>query len=133
MNATQGRRLAATATLCFLLAAGAPAAAGEPATDGGEPARPTVLVFGLGNRCWYCVQLKKEIATVTQTTGDAVRFREFLVNSDLEMVRKYRVLLSPTLVFLDAGGAEVFRYQGALDAAQILERLIALKFWGGKG
>lgn len=101
--------------------------------DEGEPARPTVLVFGLGSRCRYCVQLKKEIESVTQTTGDAVRFREYLVNRDQEMVHTYRILLSPTLIFLDAGGAEVFRHQGVLDAAQIRERLIALKFWSGKG
>lgn len=123
MSASLRIRFAAAVAFCLVVAAGALA----------EAARPTVLVFGLGTRCRYCVQLKKEIAVVTRTTGDAVRFTDILVDKDQELVRKYRVVLSPTLVFLDAGGTEVFRHQGMLDAAQLKERLVALKFWGQGG
>lgn len=130
MRTRRGARLAVLVTLCLLIAAGALGADGTPAAQGGEPTRPAVLVFGLGDRCRYCVELKKEIAKVTQTTGDAVQFTNFLVDRDREIVRQYRVVLSPTLVFLDAGGKEVFRHQGILDAAQIQERLVALKLWG---
>ena len=133
MNATRTRSLTAVLTLCALLAAGALSAAERPPADGSGSPRPAVLVFGLGSRCRYCVQLKQEIAKVTQITGDAVQFKDYRVDRDQEMVRKYRVVLSPTLVFLDAGGTEVFRHQGLLDAAQIRERLVALRFWGGKG
>lgn len=90
---------------------------------------PTVLVFGLGPRCRYCVALKKEIDRVTEQTGAGVRFRDILVDRDKAMVRKHRILLSPTLVFLDAAGTEVHRHQGMLDAEQILERLAAHGLW----
>lgn len=123
----------AVAVLCSFLPAGFGAATGDPRPATAEVAVPTVLVFGLGARCRYCVELKKEIAKVTAETGDAVRFRDFLVDQDKAMVQRYRVMLSPTLVFLDAGGAELFRHQGILDAAQIKARLVTLGFWPGKG
>jgi thioredoxin-related protein len=108
-------------------------AAGNGPADIGELRKPTVLVFGLGSRCRYCVQLKKEIGRVTEEIGDAVRFQDILVDHDKRMVHQYRVLLSPTLVFLDAAGTEVFRHQGILNAQQILEHLVALEFWPRKG
>jgi len=120
--------------LCGLLAAGATCgSAATPASGAETLGKPTVLVFGLGPRCRYCVQLKKEIGRVTEETGDAVQFRDVLVDHDKAMVQRYRVLLSPTLVFLDATGAEADRHQGILDAQQILERLIALRLWAPPG
>lgn len=128
------RTLAATlTTLCLLLAAVAPAVVGSAPGAGAELRAPTVLVFGLGSRCRYCVELKKQIGQVTAETGDAVRFQDIRVDQDRVMVERYRVVLSPTLVFLDAAGAEVFRHQGILDAAQIRARLVALGFWPRKG
>lgn len=114
--------------LCAAGASGASAAA-----SAAEVRAPTVLVFGLGPRCRYCVELKREIGRVTDETGEAVRFQDILVDQDKVMVQKYRVLLSPTLVFLDAAGTEVFRHQGLLNAQQILERLVTLGFWPRKG
>jgi thioredoxin-like negative regulator of GroEL len=119
--------------LFVVLTSGVGTAAGNGPADGGEVRKPTVLVFGLGSRCRYCVQLKKEIGRVTEETGDAVQFRDILVDQDKMMVHRYRVLLSPTLVFLDAAGTEVFRHQGILNAQQILEQLVALEFWPRKG
>lgn len=134
MDVRTTRRLAAALTLCVLIVAGGAAlAAGKPSEERGDVAAPTVLVFGLGSRCRYCVQLKQEIAKVTQVTGDAVRFEDYRVDRDRDMVQRYRVLLSPTLVFLDASGSEVFRHQGLMDAGQIREKLVALKLWGRKG
>lgn len=134
MDVRTTRRLAAALTLCVLIVAGGAAlAAGKPSEERGDAAAPTVLVFGLGSRCRYCVQLKQEIAKVTQVTGDAVRFEDYRVDRDRDMVQRYRVLLSPTLVFLDASGSEVFRHQGLMDAGQIREKLVALKLWGRKG
>ena len=124
--------LAVLVALCLL--AGVPAVAGSPeSSDGAALGKPTVLVFGLGSRCRYCVQLKKEIGQVTEETGDAVQFHDIRVDRDKEAVQAYRILTSPTLVFLDANGNEVFRHQGILDAAQLLERLVGLGFWAGKG
>ena len=118
--------------LCLL--AGIPAVASSPeSADGAAPGKPTVLVFGLGSRCRYCVQLKKEIGQVTRETGDAVGFHDIRVDRDKDAVQAYRILTSPTLIFLDANGDEVFRHQGILNAAQLLERLVGLGFWVGKG
>lgn len=125
--------LAALAVLCLVLGADCGFASEKGPADAAEVGRPTVLVFGLGPRCRYCVELKKEIDRVTDETGEAVRFRDILVDRDKAMVQKYRVLLSPTLVFLDAAGSEVHRHQGLLNAQQILERLATLGLWPGKG
>lgn len=124
------------ATLFFLLLCLAPAAAmpaaGQAPAHQDALGKPTVLVFGLGPRCRYCVQLKKEIGRVTEETGDAIAFRDVLVDQDKILVQRYRILLSPTLVFLDPTGAEAGRHQGILDAQQILERLVAFRLWPQK-
>jgi thioredoxin-related protein len=134
MNIGAAQRFTAGLTLSLLLlAAGAARAATDPDPGQAEPARPRVLVFGLGERCRYCVQLKQEIAKVIEVTGEAVKFVDYRVDLDREMVAKHQVILSPTLVFLDAAGAEVFRYQGLMDAAQIQEKLVALMLWTRKG
>jgi thioredoxin-like negative regulator of GroEL len=119
--------------LLLVLNPDAGTATGSEPADTGELSKPTVLVFGLGSRCRYCVQLKEEIDLVTEETGDAVRFHNILVDQNRIMVQRYRILLSPTLVFLDGAGTEVFRHQGILDSQQILERLAALEFWPQKG
>jgi len=118
--------------LGLTLAAAMPAAAQSPAPRASLE-RPTVLVFGLGPRCRYCVQLKQEIGRVTEETGDAITFQDIRVDQDPATVRRYGVLLSPTLVFLDPTGAEVGRHQGILNAQQILERLVALRLWPQTG
>lgn len=136
MNVGRTRHLTAALTLAVLLHSAVTAwAAGEPGAGQGGAVQPTVLVFGLGERCRYCVQLKQEIAKVTEFTGDAVRFVNYRVDleRDREVIARYRVVLSPTLVFLDASGAEVFRRQGFMDAAQIQGKLAALKLWTRKG
>ncbi|MEW6487570.1 MAG: thioredoxin fold domain-containing protein [Thermodesulfobacteriota bacterium] len=125
--------LGALLALCLVLGAGCGDGSEKGPAQTAQASVPTVLVFGLGPRCRYCVELKKEIDRVTEQTGAAVRFRDILVDRDKAMVQKHRVLLSPTLVFLDAAGAEVHRHQGLLDAEQILERLAAHGLWPGKG
>ncbi len=130
---TQPRRFFVSLLLCLLLAAGGTGTLGGAPPPSGEVAAPTVLVFGLGNRCRYCVELKQEIGKVTAETGEAVRFRDFRVDEDRAMVQRYRVVLSPTLVFLDAAGTEVYRHQGILDAVQLKARLVALGLWPKKG
>lgn len=126
------QRIRRALALCLLLTATGPAlAAGEVGAAPGPAATPTVLIFGLGERCAACVKLKQEIAKVKQLTGETVTFVDYLVQRDFAMVQRYRVELSPTLVFLDASGAEVSRHQGLLDAPQIQERLVALTLWAG--
>lgn len=133
MTATRLQRVAVALPLLLALMVCALSAEGAPPQEANATGTPTVLVFGLGPRCRYCVQLKGEIAKVTRNTGNAVRFRDVVVDQDRVTTYRYRVVVSPTLVFLDAKGAEVFRHQGLLDAAQLQERLVALGFWGGKG
>jgi thioredoxin-like negative regulator of GroEL len=125
--------LCAILALFLVLGAGCGLASDKGPVETAEASVPTVLVFGLGPRCRYCVELKKEIDRVTEQTGAAVRFRDILVDRDKAMVQKHRVLLSPTLVFLDAAGAEVHRHQGLMNAEQILERLAAHGLWPRKG
>jgi len=136
MSVRNMQRFTAGLTVCFLIhAAGVAQATGEPGKGVVGTPGPTVLVFGLGERCRYCMQLKQEIAKVVEVTGDAVRFVDYRVDleRDRETIARYRVVLSPTLVFLDGSGGEVFRQQGVMEAAQIQGKLAAFKLWVRRG
>lgn len=125
-----GRKLPGTLFIALLFIAFFDVAfAGEAAGDKNlQATKPTVLVFGLGPRCRFCAELKEDIGEVKKKIGDAVQFQDVLVDQDKRMVQKYRIVLSPTLVFLDSKGKEVFRFQGVMNAGEIEARLGTLGF-----
>jgi thioredoxin 1 len=89
--------------------------------------RPILYDFGLG-RCFSCQQMEKILAALKTRYGSQVDIRLVYVDQDRDLARRYKVVLIPTQVFLDASGQEVFRHMGLFAQDQLVKKLQELKF-----
>ena len=56
-----------------------------------------------------------------------VEFRSIHIGQEEELAAQYKILLIPTVLFFDAGGSEIFRNVGFLNAQQLVAKLRELK------
>jgi thioredoxin 1 len=108
--------------LLFLLACPAWGESPPPAQS-----RPILYDFGSG-RCYSCQQMEKILQAVKERYGSQVDIRLVYVEKDKDLARRYKVVLIPTQVFVDASGKEVFRHMGLFPQDKLVEKLQELKF-----
>jgi len=89
--------------------------------------KPALYEFGAGY-CASCKEMAKIMAELTQSHRDQVEFRLVYVDKDKPLFERYKIMLIPTQVFLDASGKEVDRHIGALTKEDVLKKLKDLKF-----
>lgn len=117
------------AVLALFLGFGAAAwAAGTPdppAAQAAASGKPLVVDFGKG-QCFQCVKQKEFIEELKGEIGDKVGFRFVHVIKEAETAGAYKVVMIPTIVFLDPTGREVDRYVGLLPAAAMRAKIAKL-------
>ncbi|MEJ2672206.1 MAG: thioredoxin domain-containing protein [Deltaproteobacteria bacterium] len=91
------------------------------------PGRPALYEFGAGY-CAACKEMAKIMADLQAHYGQHLEFRQVYASKDKDLFQKYKIVLIPTQVFLDASGKEVYRHMGALSRDQVINKLKALKF-----
>lgn len=106
-----------------------------PATGGADRLSREDLGADLGRRATF-VQLSAEVCTPCRRTAavlhDLVRERPDVVHVELaaeerlDLVRRFDVLRTPTVLVLDAAGTVRGRFAGAADRAQALSALAAV-------
>ncbi|MDC7122848.1 thioredoxin family protein [Cellulomonas fimi] len=113
---------------------GGPAAGGAGGTDGRRDDRLTAAEIGapLGAVATF-VQLSSEVCTPCRRTHavlaavadehDGVSHVDLDVAQHLDLVRRFGVMRTPTVLLLDASGAVVGRMSGATDRRQALAAL----------
>jgi len=86
------------------------------------PGLPTVIEFG-SDRCDECREMQELLADL----GPRLQDRAGVLTLDTDVyplqARDWRLRMVPTQVFLDAGGEEVSRHEGALCADELLAQL----------
>jgi len=98
-------------------------AEGSPPPQG----KPAVMEFGRGI-CPKCKEMEGIIKNLQARYGDRVELKLLYVDRDEPLFDKYKVMLVPTQVFLDAGGNEVSRHIGLFPEAELVQKLKELKF-----
>jgi len=88
--------------------------------------RPALYEFGAGY-CLSCKEMAKIMAELQAQYGDQLEVRMVYADQDKDLFLKYKVVLIPTQVFLDASGQEVERHMGALSKEEVLKKLKDLK------
>lgn len=96
---------------------GLQALAGKPAII--EFARPL---------CPICKEMETILLDVKARYRDQVEIHFAYRDPDEHLFKKYRIVIVPTQVFLDASGQEVYRNEGIFPKEKLIEKLKELKF-----
>jgi len=89
--------------------------------------RPALYEFG-SKYCIPCKEMQKVMADLKAQYGKQLEVRMIYADEEKELFRKFKVMLIPTQVFLDASGKEVDRHMGALPKEEVIRKLLELKF-----
>ena len=81
-----------------------------------------IVIDFWGTWCQPCRTLRPLLEQVAAERADGWRFVAVHVESNPELVDRYQVMSTPTLVFV-AGGDEVHRLAGAVTPSTIVETL----------
>jgi thioredoxin-related protein len=92
--------------------------------------KPTVLDFS-STMCMECKAIAKNLDPLEPQYQDKINFQKIIVNSggDLNdsLMKKYKVNVVPTLVFLDKNGKIVRRTEGSMPKSELkgyLDKLV---------
>jgi thioredoxin 1 len=89
--------------------------------------RPAIYDFGSG-RCLSCREMEKILDAVKGQYGQQVEVRLIYVDQDADLARRYKIMLIPTQVLVDASGQEVFRHLGLFPKDELVKKLRELQF-----
>ena len=84
--------------------------------------RPVLVDFG-SDSCLPCRQLRPILDEIRKEKAGKLEVLVIDVYKNQNLSREYRIQVIPTLVFFDASGKEVFRTQGFMPKAALLENL----------
>ncbi len=101
---------------CFCFAA-------ETAADS-TVTKPKITFLELGSlTCIPCKQMEKVLESVREKYGDQIEVIFHDVKKNKEIIKKYKVKMIPTQVFLDENGKEIHRHVGFYPEEKIDEFL----------
>lgn len=86
----------------------------------------TVLFDFTGMKCKACKVMKTRLNAIMLEYLNRVRIVLVDVNSQKDLTREYKIMLIPTLIFIDSSGVEVARHTGEMEEFAIKEKLAEL-------
>ncbi|OGC42259.1 hypothetical protein A2Y85_08095 [candidate division WOR-3 bacterium RBG_13_43_14] len=82
-----------------------------------------VLVDFTGQACKACKVMKSRLENINKSIGDKIRIVYVLVNEQKDLTKKYKIMLIPTMVLLDATGREVWRLTGEIEEQKLINKI----------
>lgn len=120
-------------SILILLLAGwmwlAPVWPALPQGPAAPKALPVLLEFDR-KHCPICHASEMVILAVKDQYPGKFVVRKLYIDEDEYLFRRYKVVIVPTQVFLDAAGQEVYRHEGVFKPAELIRKLQELKFIG---
>ncbi len=92
-------------------------------------ALPVLLEFDR-KFCPVCHASELVILAVKDQYPGKFVVRKLYIDEDESLFRRYKVVIVPTQVFLDAAGQEVYRHEGVFKKEDLIRKLRELKFIG---
>jgi thioredoxin 1 len=90
------------------------------------PGRPAVIEFSRP-LCPLCKEMETILLEVKALYRDRLEVQFAYRETDEYLFKKYRIVIVPTQVFLDADGREVYRHEGLFPKEDLLRKLRELK------
>ena len=110
--------------LLFLLFAISYFCFAEETTQDSTAIQPNITFLELGSlTCVPCKQMEKVLESVSEKYGDQIEVIFHDVKKNKEIIKKYKVKMIPTQVFLDENGKEIHRHVGFYPEEKIDEFL----------
>ena len=110
--------------LLFLLFAISYFCFAEETTQDSTAIQPKITFLELGSlTCIPCKQMEKVLESVREKYGDQIEVIFHDVKKNEEIIKKYKVKMIPTQVFLDENGKEIHRHVGFYPEEKIDEFL----------
>lgn len=91
-----------------------------------EYTRVPVLFDFTGAACKSCKVMKARLQSVTEEVEGTARVVVIDVNRQKKFSKKFKIMLIPTLVFIDMDGEEAGRHTGEMEVQTILFKLAGL-------
>jgi thioredoxin 1 len=137
MNSERGQLLVVAALLLVLLGFGLRRYSITPEDTPNERQLPSIAAVGVNgtpglielgsDTCASCRAMISVLEELRRRNGDALRITSYDVYKERDMVRKWRVRMIPTIVFIDGAGNELSRHVGYLSAEEIERTFIRLE------
>ncbi len=89
----------------------------------GTMQRLPILMDFTGFRCKNCKIMKKRLKKISKDFEGKTQIIFINVNKEKKLVKKYKIILIPTLVFLNKNKKEVYRKVGVMEEKKIREKL----------
>lgn len=89
--------------------------------------KPLIADFGM-NVCKQCIKQSEANEIFVKAVGDSVALRFIHVTKEADTASAYKILLIPTLLFIDREGKEVFRQVGYMPAEEMTAKARKLGF-----
>lgn len=90
---------------------------------------PKVYKFS-SSMCIDCQTLEKQLKDIIPNYKDKIDFISFKVDNPTKevkaMIKKYKITLVPTMVFIDKTGKEILKVEGLIEESQLKEKLQGL-------
>lgn len=83
---------------------------------------PMVLDFGRGI-CIPCKQMKPILEELMKEYQGKAIIRIIDIDNEPELTQKSRIRLIPTQIFIDSDGKEIYRHEGFMEKAALIEKL----------
>jgi thioredoxin 1 len=83
---------------------------------------PMVLDFGRGI-CIPCKQMKPILDELAKEYQGKATIRIIEIDDNMDLTIKSKIRLIPTQIFIDANGKEIYRHEGFMEKAAIVEKL----------
>lgn len=100
----------------------APTNTGEDLAQALRSGRPVLVDFG-SNSCIPCKQLRPILEEIKKEQEGKLEVLVIDVNKHQELAGEYRIRVVPTLIFFDSKGKEMFREQGFMPKAALMDHI----------
>jgi thioredoxin-like negative regulator of GroEL len=90
-------------------------------------AKPQILEFSR-KLCPDCVKSQRVITAVQNQYPGRFVVRNFYLEEQEALFRRYKVAIVPSQVFLDPRGQKVYQHEGPFKPAELIKKLRKLKF-----
>lgn len=89
--------------------------------------KPSIHEFA-SKFCPYCWEMAEILRDIEKQYPGQITVQPYYIETSETLFKEYGVSVTPTLIFFDAAGRQVYRHEGLFPRDKLLSKLKELKF-----